>query len=68
VLDASAALVTPGTADAMKNPMSPAPAITKVVTQARRMKVRIEISFRFFDWLLLSCSCDIRSLKFEQDG
>jgi len=48
--------------------MSPAPVATNVVIQARLKKVRIVVSFRFFDWFCLSCSCDARSLRFEQDG
>jgi hypothetical protein len=61
--------VTPGTAEAMKNPMSPAPVTTNVVVQTRLKKVRIVVFLSIFDWFVLSCSCDVKqSLEFEQDG
>jgi len=57
----------------MKKPMSPAHVATNVVMQARPMKarlkkVRIVLFLSIFDWVCLFCSCDVRSLRFEQDG
>ena len=61
--------MTPGSAEAMKKPMSPAPVTTNVVVQARLKKVRIVVFLSIFDWFGLSCSCDVtKSLRFEQDG
>jgi len=42
VLDANTAPETPGIAEAMKKPMSPAPVATNVVMQARLKKARLK--------------------------